>query len=252
MEAPKKIMSVTNLFSTEDIELDNNESLKMHEPTPIDQSFLKLKIPKLVPGDGSMIKLEMLMMDAQQNHTYYNYTVSAVYDQGSIIGKVLKPAPPATAGQILVNFINYIVENSVLVGMEVALIPLVYFILRWLTNKFFKRRWISQIVNGLITLRVTFLDESNPSTYQPYDEYFTLNKFLNKFKDQLDIDDRILLTDLNIKLFWHSLAGEYARLKASNQLEGLKLKQLLRRNRKTLGLIERALRTVDWAKYKKG
>jgi hypothetical protein len=59
MEAPKKINSITNEFSTIDITIPkfNKTLLDMHVPKTINRSSLKLNIAKSTAGSGSMVKL---------------------------------------------------------------------------------------------------------------------------------------------------------------------------------------------------
>jgi hypothetical protein len=92
IQTPKNITSITNEFSSTDITLPqfDKKSLDMHISQSINQPSLKLNVAKFTGGSGSIIKLLTLM--AKQNLSYYNYAVTAAYDQGSTFGKVVKPS----------------------------------------------------------------------------------------------------------------------------------------------------------------
>jgi hypothetical protein len=80
----------------------------------------------------------MLMDDATWNYTYDNYTVSAAYDQGSTIGKVMKRSDVLSC-----SFPNkvaeYVVANPILVASELAIIPASWIILKWRLSKRLKK-----------------------------------------------------------------------------------------------------------------
>jgi hypothetical protein len=52
-------------------------------------------------------------MDAKQNLSYYNCIVSAAYDQGSTMGKVMKPSDTLTLSNFPKLCWENIVQNSI-------------------------------------------------------------------------------------------------------------------------------------------
>jgi len=101
----------------------------------INQSSLKLNVAKFTGGSGSIIKLVTVMDNAKKNLTYYNYNVSAAYDQGSIFGKVIKPSDLLTLSNFPNKIAQYIVDNPILVASELAIIPVSWFVLKWWIGK---------------------------------------------------------------------------------------------------------------------
>ncbi len=91
IDSPKKIMTVTNIFSTSHLSLPdfNNTILHSNIPMTINERFLEIKAAKLVHGGGSDILIETLI-DSKTNQSYEDYRASLIYDQGSTVGKKQK------------------------------------------------------------------------------------------------------------------------------------------------------------------
>ena len=79
--ANPEIFSITNFFSTTDLILPkyNNTILEPGSSKSIKDSFLEIGVPKLVHGEGSVVRLSASV----NNSGYLDFLVYAVYDQGS-------------------------------------------------------------------------------------------------------------------------------------------------------------------------
>jgi hypothetical protein len=75
----------------------------------------------------------------------YNYIVSAAYDQGSTIGKIMKPSDVLTLNNFPNKVIEYVYENLVLVASELAIIPVTWIVLKWWLTKRYKNSAIDNI-----------------------------------------------------------------------------------------------------------
>ncbi|HET7389892.1 MAG TPA: hypothetical protein VFJ51_03635 [Nitrososphaeraceae archaeon] len=109
--APKKITQIINNFSAASISLPQlsncNNKLSLGAPKSIDPptSFIQIHIPKLVQGEGSLTKLQILNNGNPHSH-YYNYTGVAIYDQGSSLARLMPSTKPSQIEVFLYNFIR--------------------------------------------------------------------------------------------------------------------------------------------------
>ena len=204
IQAPKNISTITNEFSSTDISISRfNKALllDMHKPKTINQSSLKLYIAKFSAGSGSMIRLETLMdaKDTKQDLSYYNYTVSAAYDQGSIMGKVMKTADTLTFSNLPSKIWQYIIENPILVASEIAIIPAGYITIRWWLNKRFKRHATGRMINSMLRIRRSLMKAGPTVDYVPSfwwelkNIYISIGLFYYYFSlgDWIRIDDLV-------------------------------------------------------------
>lgn len=80
-----------------------------HNISKSNSNLLEVQTPKLVQGEGSLIKIVMLI-NATSKTNYLDYTAYITYDQGSVIAIPLQPLP---------------IEESINNFMKVWLLPLI-------------------------------------------------------------------------------------------------------------------------------
>jgi hypothetical protein len=96
----RRIISVAERIATSDVFMPqfNNSLLQMEIPYTINRSLLKLEVPKLTQGSGSIVELQILSNILSGNmsrstlsdtsdltdNPNYNYNFFVVYDQGSV------------------------------------------------------------------------------------------------------------------------------------------------------------------------
>jgi hypothetical protein len=218
IQAPKNINTITNEFSSIDITMPrfNNVFLDMHAPKPINQSSLKLYIAKFSAGSGSVIRLETLMDgDAKQDSSYYDYTVSAAYDQGSTIGKVIRPSDMLSWSNFPNKVWEYVVENPILVASELAIVPATWIVLRWWSRKRFRNSHISIMKTTLLDLRRILKSVVRADNMPEFDSaarnvMFTSAAFLSALLKNLgtsilfSVPDLIRIRDITEKLSMES------------------------------------------------
>jgi hypothetical protein len=245
IEANKKIISITNEFTSTSVTISgfNKTLFAMHTSRNINQPSIILNIARFVPGSGSIIKL-VTFIDAKQDQFYYNYNVSAAYDQGSVMGKVLKPTSH-TLFQYLSNIAEYVVENPFLVASEIAVIPVTWIVLRWwLIKRIHSRsRLIYLLINQLLYSREIL---KNNIDSEDHFSFGTPN-FYSYALRYFEVDDLIRLQDLQTKLDnrikYLSSPVSPKRLETEAELS--------KYNKDCLILIEDVLKNIDWTKYRK-
>jgi hypothetical protein len=198
IQPPKNITSITNEFSSTDITIPklNEKLLDMRIPQSINQSSLKLNTAKFSGGSGSMIKLETVMDSANRSSSYYNYTVSAAYDQGSIMGKVIKPSDVLSWSNFPNKIWEYIVDNPILVASEIAIIPAGWFTIKWWLHKRLRIHNIYVIINSIFKIRRDLI--SNMNSVQ---DHFQLFNDIWWSRGHFDPADMTLIDDLYLMLY---------------------------------------------------
>lgn len=286
IQTPNNISSITNEFSSTDITIPkfNKTSLDMHVPKTINQRSLKLYIAKFSGGSGSIAKLETLMNNAKQNSSYYNYTLTAAYDQGSTTGKVMKPSDAPTLTNFPSKVAEYIVENPILVASEIAIIPIGWISIRWWLGKRFRNRAIRRMLRSMLGIRDVL---KTASTFG----YVSRDQFSLKIEDIyagghifFSVGDLTIMHDL-----WQNLAfrEEYVQavthrttdrltyhpshppksiiyddiytpsLDSDTFLEEIKktdplfLEKIKKYNAECLSKLNEALEKIDWTKYRR-
>jgi hypothetical protein len=216
IQAPKNISTITNWFSSTYITIPNldknppnanTKSLDMHVLESINQFSLKMNISKFSAGSGSIMKLKISMDSAKQNLSYYNYTISAAYDQGSVMGKVIKPSDELSLSNFPNKIAQYIVENSILVASEIAIIPVGWITIKWWLGKRFRGYLISNMIHSILLVRN---DLASYDYSVGVGEPIVLNYFVLEVQDistarrelenRFDLVDLILIDDLLNKL----------------------------------------------------
>ncbi len=104
--SPMKIVSITNKFSTTNMTLPQfkNTDLEIGRTKAINSSILKIRVPKLVHGSGSIIELGTFVNGSDptaEGHVY------AVFDQGSTIGGVIYSQPPSVSQLLSELYLNF-------------------------------------------------------------------------------------------------------------------------------------------------
>jgi hypothetical protein len=89
-----KIANITNEFSTTNMTLPQfkNTDLEIGHTETTNKSIVKIRVPKLVHGPGSIIELGTFVNGSDPNAEGHVY---AVFDQGSTIGGVIYSHPPS-------------------------------------------------------------------------------------------------------------------------------------------------------------
>jgi hypothetical protein len=127
------------------------------ESVAVNQASLLLRAQKFAAGSGSLIEFDILM-NAGQNRTFHNYTVTASFDQGSVVGDILNSIRPVTTLQYYANLFIQVITNPLLIAIEIIIIPIIWVLLRRWIDKRHKRRLISEIVNYLLETRLDLLE----------------------------------------------------------------------------------------------
>jgi hypothetical protein len=212
----------------------------MHTSKAINKPYLEIFTGKFSSGNGSLIKLET-SIDTSQHFRFYNYSVSAVFDQGSEQGRVIKPIV-SFADQIAHFYDRY----SLLVNLYILSGFLFYiFFSYYLEPKGLKVFFIQTVKRNLISVRRDLLD--NPCHNKSLDIPISWNDnktypTYKKIDIIKDLADYALIDD-----FYSSLKkrNEYLVSQEPNK-DDPKLRQL---NEELISLISNILkRETEWMK----
>jgi hypothetical protein len=80
---------------------------------------------------------------------------------------------------------------------------------RWIDRRH-KRRLISEIVNYLSETR-SAIKNLQDFTHKPFDAYFTVKEFIQKYGDELEINDRVVLEDPVFAIIFSDRSHEQVR-----------------------------------------
>jgi hypothetical protein len=157
-----------------------------------------MNISKFSAGSGSVIKLKISMNAAKQNLSYYNYTVSAAFDQGSVMGRVLKPSDALTLGNLPSKVWQYVVDDPIVVASEIAIIPVGWITIKWWLGKRFRDYLISRMINSILYIRRDLLAHNYSVRYA--DTFITriedISRARRLLQNRFDITHLTLIDDL--------------------------------------------------------
>jgi hypothetical protein len=113
VETSKKILTVTNIFSTTGVSMVRPTPLTLEKGKPIavDSNSLEIFIPHLIHGLGSTVVLKTLLESKSDS-----YEVNILYDEGSGIGDTL-PSFTRSIGSFYSSFLILLIP---LLGIEVG------------------------------------------------------------------------------------------------------------------------------------
>jgi hypothetical protein len=173
--APKDILNVT----------DN--SFNSHFDSNIKGNLYKINIPKLVPGSGAALKLDLLI-NATNTALLYNYTGATTYDEGS--GNVIVEYSDDPVVQKLYELFGDPLFFFLILFYVSNILPVYYFLRR--KSKLLRKNQISYILNELRSIRdllqydVFYSDPINNKWESIKGRYF--KKELFSPKDYLNLD----------------------------------------------------------------
>jgi hypothetical protein len=244
------ISNLTNIFSPTEIKY-NNKTINIGETLAINNSNLKLDVPKLIHGEGSDISLQMSLL---YNHYLSRYNTNidiiAIYDQGSSKTHL---APYLTANELFKQFWDTYFSGWL--GTIYLILFLIFYIILiyYFGVKRRRKKYFEKLVNNLIAIRDTlYLDrKSNKKIDFSLGKNQLLlekldSKSLSKIKLRkgyeriLDIEDFIHLNDLYMKIHQRNLLLQNTKTDET-ELEGI--------NSKLLKKLDEILLKINWKKY---
>src|SRR4029077_13572294 len=123
---PKKILQVPSTFSSDKI-----QTISFKENT------MKVNIPKITQGIGSIVEINLLMNTTNPATSYTNYTGYAVYDQGSTLSSLQTNESEKTFNATVIPY---------LLSLYVIILSPYYFVLKSSVNKKRLNRVISELI----------------------------------------------------------------------------------------------------------
>ena len=157
----QKIVGIFNNFSTTEIIYPVNKSLEINTEEPVNFNQVELRIPTLIPLDGSKVNLittiDLKDYDRHQN----NYYASAVYDQGSSESKTPNQLGLVEESNIYLTLFYFTFYISIAIFF-------LFYIIKWRRHSVFKN-----IISNAIILRDTLNDPKSKESFYEFDMSLT-------------------------------------------------------------------------------
>lgn len=232
VDTPKEILSATEKLAT-----------VRTQPLESNQTTVKLFIPQLIHGDGSIVEIETLI-DANQSATY-NYIAYATYDQGS------------TKQSILLQKLSYYnIFNDFMLYLTIPYFVAYPLLLIFLFKYYAPRRRIKaaaiKITEEMVLLRRELMTNiqsdkifstdwkirlSYRVLFSSVKTRYTVEETVKKYTRNLN--DRLIIEDFYAKLYARNQRLE------KNDVDTDRLKEI---NDDCLKTADNALKIIDWRK----
>jgi hypothetical protein len=255
--ANPEIFSITNFFSTTDLILPkyNNTILEPGSSKTVKDSFLNIEIPKLVHGEGSVVRLSTSV----NNSKYLDFLVYAVYDQGSDSIFLKNGSFSAMSTEPSFNFTKVTEEYSqqlqnvtgTFFSPGLAIFYVFFFgilgsiVYLYIRRRKALRRFLTKVLTNIVKIRVTLRDE--PKNKDIFSEvWFEMPEKMRQ--DNHHIGDYLLIND-----FYSILKRRNRQLSKgidNEESDHERVITLSKLNEALLEAAENVLNKVDWNKYR--
>lgn len=222
----------------------------MHVVPSTSNMLLRINIPKLVHGEGSLTKLEILN-NGSGTH-YDNYAGVVIYDQGSsLAGLIAKPTSTSSL-QSQVNML-YLKWNNILLLPYIGIFFWLFLWLFWYRRRQRRSRFMIQIKDSILSIYHSlnespmsditfdkFIEQWNRKViygkkYTSYNKYIITSTFVEGLNKHISPKDYIHIDKLYTKL--------------RNRKPNLTGDELKTYNNDCARLAENALTRIPWKNY---
>jgi hypothetical protein len=253
--ANPEIFSITNFFNTTDLILPkyNNTILEPGSSKTVKDSFLNIEIPKLVHGEGSVVRLSTSV----NNSKYLDFLVYAVYDQGSDSIFLKNGSYSAMSTEPSFNFTKVTEEYSqqnvtgTFFSPGLAIFYVFFFgilgsiVYLYIRRRKALRRFLTKVLTNIVKIRVTLRDD--PKNKDIFSEvWFEMPEKMRQ--DNHHIGDYLLIND-----FYSILKRRNRQLSKgidNEESDHERVITLSKLNEALLEAAENVLNKVDWNKYR--